>query len=112
MNISHSHPECNRDIIPDFFADMGPKPSPTHTIDRIDVDGPYAPENCRWATPSEQSNNKRKHRFVEWNGRRVPLSVACRETGVNYRSALWRINQGKHWQPLPPAPPAPEKPQP
>jgi hypothetical protein len=47
-----------------FVADMGDKPSPTHTLDRIDNDGDYEPSNVRWSTPSEQANNKTRRYVV------------------------------------------------
>lgn len=48
------------DIFERFYADMGPKPTPQHSIDRIDVDGPYSAANCRWATAKEQRANQRQ----------------------------------------------------
>lgn len=53
-----------------FLADVGRRPSPTHSLDRIDVNGNYEPDNVRWATRDEQSQNQRRRITIE-QARRV-----------------------------------------
>ena len=66
-----------------FWRDMREGYSDDLTLERIDVDGHYCKENCRWASTEEQQANKRNNRRVSWQGREVHLAQLCREAGVS-----------------------------
>jgi hypothetical protein len=83
-------------LFENFYEDMGGRPSPKHTIERIDCDGDYEPQNCRWATQIEQQNNRRSNRIVEYRGRKMSLRMAIREAGdiVRRDTARDRLERG------------------
>ena len=66
------------------------------TIDRIDVNKGYSPENCRWVTTKVQNNNKTNNRLVSYNGRTQNVKQWCDELKLDYRITMRRLYE-YHW---------------
>lgn len=78
------------DNIEQFILDMGLPPSKTHTLDRINNNGNYCPENCKWSTPKEQMNNRRNTPILE----EITLKKWCLKHNLPYEAVYQRFRKG------------------
>jgi len=77
-----------------FLADMGERPSPRHSLDRIDPLGHYEPGNVRWATTVEQARNKATTQHIEHGGERRTIADWAGHLGLSVQAIKNRITRG------------------
>jgi len=77
-----------------FWEDMGPSYRPGLSLERINNNGPYSPDNCRWATSEEQTRNQRRNRLIDTPRGRMTVAEAAREFGIGKTTLHYRIQRG------------------
>jgi len=83
-----------RESFTSFLSDMGERPSRHHSLHRIDNDGPYSPENCKWVERDVQSANTRAVHLLEYKGQRLPISGWARKVQVKAHTISARLGRG------------------
>lgn len=77
-----------------FLEDLGRKPTPAHTIDRIDVNGNYEPSNCRWSTRTEQARNRRDNVTVVFRGETILMVDLAERYRIDRGVVYGRLKMG------------------
>lgn len=77
-----------------FVSDMGLRPSEEHTLDRVDNDGDYEPNNCRWSTPLQQSRNNRNCRMLAYQGKTQSVTEWAEELSISRQTIYGRLYRG------------------
>lgn len=85
-----------RNSFQNFLEDMGEHPGSGYSLDRKDNEKGYCKENCRWATPTEQSRNKQNNLYMTYDGKRQLLVEWSEETGIPYKT-LWERSYKLGW---------------
>lgn len=74
-----------------FLSDMGRCP-PLRSLDRLDNDGPYSPQNCAWRTQKQQCRNRRSNRTITYNGETLCVAEWAERLGLEYGTLLFRVS--------------------
>jgi hypothetical protein len=77
-----------------FLIDLGPRPSPKHSIERLDNNGNYGPDNCRWATAREQQRNMRTNRLLTFDGKTKCVAAWAEDLGMSSTCLSTRLRRG------------------
>lgn len=88
---------CQRwkNSFPAFLRDMGPRPGPEYSLDRINPALDYTPENCRWSSHQEQASNRNGYnRNLTHRGKTQCLAAWSRQTGLSAATISWRLKRG------------------